>query len=402
MRVTRDVISEKRKRKQTTILLTGGTGFLGSHLAVELLKRGYPVIMVCRPTSRMSALQRVERLLEWFELNKDITSQPEVIEGDLTQPNLGLSDSHYTYLLEAVDEIVHCAGSTSFSERKRDEVERGNLKALEHVLRLAVKSGCSYFHHVSTAYVAGKSTGICEERLVETERFNNVYEETKYRAELRVSQVCGKEGIRVNIYRPSIVYGNSKTGRSLTFNALYYPIKVLLFLKDLYERDIREDGGKKADKMGIRVGNDGSLYLPIRIEENKEGRIDLIPVDYFTDSFMTLMHACLDSGIFHIVADRRPTLDEILRYTKDCFSFKGITTVCKEDFDGTPKNALEILYDSYLHTYHPYIRDTRTFSGQKTKSILQWRHVGCPDFTFSVFSRCMNYAVAVDWGKKLR
>jgi thioester reductase-like protein len=90
--------------------------------------------------------------------------------------------------------------------------------------------------------VAGKTTGVCEEALVEAEQFNNVYEEPKHQAEMRVSRLCEKEGIRVNIYRPSIVYGSSKTGRSLKFNGLYYLIKALLFLKDVYEKDIRKNG----------------------------------------------------------------------------------------------------------------------------------------------------------------
>jgi nucleoside-diphosphate-sugar epimerase len=401
MRATRDLISDRRRSRQVTILLTGGTGFLGSHLAVEFIKRGYPVVLVCRTNRHASASQRVDRLLEWFGLARDTISHLEIIEGDLAEPNLGLSTSHYTYLLEAVDEIVHCAGNTSFSERKRGEVEKDNLKALEYVLKLAADGRCSYFHHVSTAYVAGKRSGVCEEALVETERFNNVYEETKNRAEHLVSEVCGEKGIRMNIYRPSIVYGNSKTGRSLAFNALYYPIKALLFLKDLYKKDIQQQGGEKADKMGIRAGNDGSLYMPIRIEEKKAGRIDLIPIDYFVESFMTLMEGCPDSAIFHIVAHRPSSLEEILHYTRDLFFIKGIATVGREELERAPKNALEMLYDGYLQTYHPYIRDTRTFSNERAESILKKRHIRCPDFTFSVFSRCMKYAVEVDWGRKL-
>jgi hypothetical protein len=153
--------------------------------------------------------------------------------------------------------------------------------------------------------------------------------------------------------------------------------------------------------MGIRAGNDGSLYMPIRIEEKKAGRIDLIPIDYFVESFMTLMEGCPDSAIFHIVAHRPSSLEEILHYTRDLFFIKGIATVGREELERAPKNALEMLYDGYLQTYHPYIRDTRTFSNERAESILKKRHIRCPDFTFSVFSRCMKYAVEVDWGRKL-
>ena len=118
--------------------------------------------------------------------------------------------------------------------------------------------------------------------MVETEQFNNIYEETKYRAERYVSEICREEGIRINIYRPSIVYGHSRNGKSIRFNALYYPVKTLLFLREIYERDIQERGGKQADKMGVRAGDGTSMYLPIRVEKKEGGGINLIPCLLYT------------------------------------------------------------------------------------------------------------------------
>lgn len=400
-RVSKHAIAEKRRKKRNNILLTGGTGFLGSHIAMELLRREYPVLLLCRPSRDLTALQRVEQLLAWFEVSTSEISNLEVIEGAIDRPQLGLSDSQYSHLLEYVDEVVHCAANTSFAKRKKEEVETGNVKALHNVVDLAVRSKCYYFHQVSTAYVAGKRTGRCEEELVKTKQFTNIYEETKYRAERYVSKICRKEGIRLNIYRPSIVYGHSRNGKSIRFNALYYPMKMLLFLREIYERDIKERGGKQADKMGIRVGNGNSMYLPIRVEKKESGGINLIPVDYFVESFVAIMEECLDGGVFHIVSRRPKKLDDLIEYTKRLFNISGITAASKEDFDKVPKNALEILFDSYLDTYHPYLRDTRIFSNEKAESILHKKNINCPDLNFTVFAKCMGYAVEVEWGKKL-
>ena len=41
MKISRQALIEKRKNKECVFLVTGGTGFIGSHTAVELLKRGF-------------------------------------------------------------------------------------------------------------------------------------------------------------------------------------------------------------------------------------------------------------------------------------------------------------------------------------------------------------------------
>jgi hypothetical protein len=216
------------------------------------------------------------------------------------------------------------------------------------------------------------------------------------------SERCGREGIRLSIYRPSIVYGNSKTGRTIRFNAVYHPIKTLLFLKNLYEADIRQEGGKRALEMGVKLTDDGSLYLPIRVEVAANGGLNLIPINYFAEAFTVLMEECLDGGIFHIVNQRPKRIEDLIDYTKMLFKIDGVVPCLTAAFDGKPKNALEILFDNYLEVYVPYMRDTRVFDNQKAQSILSKRDMVCPDFDFEVFSRCMNYAVECGWGSAHR
>jgi nucleoside-diphosphate-sugar epimerase len=404
MKISRQALVEKRNNKECVFLVTGATGFLGSHIAVELLKKGYPVIMLCRPGKNITAKQRVDRLLNWFQMKgKEELSRLEVVEGFIDQPNLGLTGQQYTYLSKTVAEIVPWAANTAFSEKKREEVETANVKDLENLLKLAAKanSKCYYFHHISTAYVAGKRTGNCEETLIETKEFHNVYEETKYRAERYVWENFPEQGIRVNIYRPSIVYGNSETGRSIRFNALYYPIKMALFLRNTYERDIKERGGEKARQMGVRMEDDGIIYLPIRMEGKEGGMLNLIPINYFTDAFIAIMEECLEGDIFHIVSNEPKTLENIILYSRELLKIRGVKSVDKKNFEKEPANALEILFNGYLEMYQPYIQDIRRFDNRKAVAILEKRNITCPVFDFDVFSKCMNYAIAVDWGKKL-
>ena len=400
MKISEQELIRKRDNKENVFLITGGTGFIGSHTAVALLERGYRVIMLCRPNKKFSAQERVNRLLEWFQMTgRKELSRLEVVEGFIDRPNFGLTEKKYLYLSGIVDEIVHCAAVTSFSEKKREVLETANIKNLEHLLKLAisVNSKCYYFHHISTVYAAGKQIGTFDETLVDTKTFHNVYEETKYRGEKYVSEIFPKEGIRVNIYRSSIVYGNSETGRSSKFNAVYYPVKMALFLKDTYMKDVTQRGGRKAGQMGVRVEADGTVYLPIRMENKTGGSMNLIPINYFTDSLIALLEESLESTIFHIVNNHPKTLDDIINYFRKLFKIDGFRSATMEDFKETPPNALEILYNNYLKMYGPYIRDTRRFSNRKAQSILEKRGIKCPEFDFNVFSRCMNYAVAANW-----
>jgi len=132
--------------------------------------------------------------MEWHGLDAAERSRLAVAEGSIDLPRLGLSSADYEALLDTVSEIIHCASDTSFSERKREAVERTNCHGMLPVLDLALKGRCVYFHYVSTAYAAGKRAGICEEDLVENDAFTNVYEETKYRAERIAFEPAARRG----------------------------------------------------------------------------------------------------------------------------------------------------------------------------------------------------------------
>ncbi len=400
MRNGSDEILRRRKEGRAIFFLTGGTGFLGSHLAVELLKRKYRVILLARHLKGLSARKRVDQVLDGLGLPAADRRDLQVIEGSLPAPRFGLPEDDFLKLSREVDEIIHCASDTSFMERKRAEVEGVNIGGMKNVLDLAVPGGCYFFHYLSTAYAAGRRTGMCREELSENDVFTNVYEETKYRAERMASDRCRLDGIRLSIYRPSVVCGDAETGRATVFNGFYYPLKTVLFLKNLYGRDIRERGGERAREMGVKYAEDGSLHLPIRMEVANGGGVNLIPVDYFARAFMALFEGCLDGGIFHIVNPRLTKIEDLIEYTKRIFQIDGIEACRAESFHRKSRNVLEILFESYLKVYGPYIRDTRIFDDRKAQVFLAKEEIICPDFDFELFSRCAKYAVTCGWGKK--
>lgn len=403
MRIDARSLRKIRAKKSGRILVTGATGFLGSHIAVALLTSGYRVAVLARPSKTLSARERILRLAGWFGLDEAAAGSIEVIEGDILDPGwartaLGTAVGPGA---GAVDEIVHCASSTSFFERKRAEVEATNITGLENVLDYAARAGCRFFHHISTAYVAGRSTGRFREDWVETGPFTNVYEETKARGEISARDRCRAAGIRLNVYRPAIVYGDSRTGRTLRFNALYYPVKAAVFLRDIYLADIRERGGQKAADLGIRLTEGGGLAMPIRIEVGAEGGINLVPIDHCVRAFMAIFEAGLEGGIYHI-ANARPTkIEALVGYSKRYFGIEEIEACGPEAFAGRPKNALELLFDSYIEPFRPYMEDGRTFDDTNAAPLLGKRGHICPELDYGIFSRCMDFAVETNWGARL-
>lgn len=389
------------EREARSVFLTGGTGFLGSHLTVALLKKGHRVSLLARSRKQQTAGDRVRVLLDWFDLPGDHRRRLRIIEGDITMPGLGVAPAVLSEVLQQTDEIVHCASSTAFSERKRAELERVNLFGLSQVLECARSSAARLFHHVSTAFVAGRVSGRCPEEPATPRGFHNPYEETKCRGEQMAIDACREMHLPLSIYRPSIVYGDSRTGRSLLFNALYHPVRTALFIKGLYEKDILERGGRKADEMGVRMEPDGTLSLPLRIEAVPEGGINLIPVDYFTDAFLGIMDAAPDGGIFHIVDQGVTRVEQLIDYTCRLFRVAGIRACEPEAFAAAPRNAIEMLFDRYVEPYVPYMSDRRRFQRVRSAPLIERNGTRCPQFDYDMFARCMSFAVASDWHSPL-
>lgn len=142
-------------------LLTGATGLLGNYLLRDLLLRDVPVAVVVRPNRKQTARQRIESALcAWDnELGKTL-SRPVVMEGDISQPDLGLDAVDVRWAAEHCSAVIHNAASLTFHSTSREgEPWKSNIEGTRNVLEFARNAGIRKFHHVSTAYVAGLRQG---------------------------------------------------------------------------------------------------------------------------------------------------------------------------------------------------------------------------------------------------
>jgi thioester reductase-like protein len=251
------------------VMLTGATGFVGQELLGRLLDRGdrHVHALVRGDDDRGAAARLPEhaRLSVWA--------------ADIERPGLGLDAARADALAERVSTVIHCAASVSFS-LGLEESRRVNVAGTRRMAELAERcagrgDGLERFSYVSTAYVAGAHRGAFSEDCLDVgQSFRNPYERSKFEAELLLRERAS--GLPLQVLRPSIVVGDSRTGWTSSFNVLYPPLKAF--------------------------ARGAIPALPAR----RESPVDVVPVDYVADSVERLAREGPD-GTFHLVAGRNAT-----------------------------------------------------------------------------------------------
>jgi nucleoside-diphosphate-sugar epimerase len=376
-------------------LVTGATGFLGSHLMAALVRRGERVVALGRCSQGNSLTERVTRQLAWFGL-ADRADLVTALEADLLKPQLGLKPACYRALCSQSPCIVHLASDTRFARNNRENSLATNVHSLEQMIEFAGAGRAPFFHYVSTAYVAQAGSQPCLEEPVRHACFANVYEETKAQAESEVMRLCSSHGVPYTILRPSIVYGDAATGRSNSFTALYHHVKALQLIKGIYLADIENQGGAKARASGIRLGADGILELPIRIYLAHQGFVNLIPIDYFVAAALAVIERPRSGGVYHLTSGTPSTMKELAEYCERFLKVRGIEICYGEPPAGYRPNPAESLFNKMIEPYRPYLCDIRVFDRSNLDAAAPGHHP--PRLSYPIFERCMQYAVSVDWG----
>ena len=385
-------------KSKSTIALTGATGFLGSHLMASLLSKGYNVVVFGRPAKNETLMERITRLLQWFGV-ENRSDQVLCVDADLSCDHLGIENGEYLRLSSAVGSVIHCASDTSFSESKREKVMAANINNLKGIMEFSKKANVSFFHYISTAYVAGTGAINCKEILSSSKTFTNVYEESKAAAENIISEFCEKNSINLSIIRPSIVYGDSHSGKSLKFNALYFPVRSAQSIRDIYLNDINNNGGLKSAKNGVYIDKEGYLFLPLRIYLPREGDLNIIPVDYFVSATINIIENCSRSGIYHLTNNFPTTMKIIAEYYGKLMKVRGIEIKYGNPPADVERNPAEELFDRFIEPYRPYLSDNRVFD--RTNATLATGNLNPPQFTWEIFKTCMEYAIKVNWGASI-
>ncbi|MDP1744982.1 MAG: NAD-dependent epimerase/dehydratase family protein [Bacteroidota bacterium] len=183
------------------ILVTGGTGLVGSHLLFDLCKSGEQVRALKRCNSNIAVVKKV---FSYYAVNADeLLKNIEWVDADL----LDLYS-----LMEAMDgiaEVYHCAAMVSFEQKNEAEMMKINVEGTANMVNAALEKGIKKFCHVSSIATLGRAEHgelSTEETFWKTSPDHSNYANSKYAAEREVWR-ASEEGLDVVIVNPALIIG---------------------------------------------------------------------------------------------------------------------------------------------------------------------------------------------------
>lgn len=181
------------------ILVTGGTGALGSTLTRRLVSAGSEVRIYRRQTSSLDLLE-------------GIAGSVRHAIGDVTDP-VALEDA-----MTGVEEVYHAAAHIGFGGRREREILfRVNVDGTAAVVNAALRAGVRRFVHTSSMAAFGRPDRpeglIDEESEWQRSRVNSTYAYTKYLSELEVRRGIA-EGLDAVIVNPALIFGAGRAGEN--------------------------------------------------------------------------------------------------------------------------------------------------------------------------------------------
>ena len=202
------------------ILVTGGTGLVGSHLLYSLCKKEL-VRVIKRPSSDTSNVKKV--FSYYSKTPEKLLENIEWVDGDVTDI-YSLTDA-----MEGVNQVYHCAAMVSFEAGAARRMNKINVKGTENMVNAALHKGVKKICHVSSiATIGNASEGeyANEESSWKSSPENSNYAVSKYGAEREVWRAAN-EGLDVIIINPALILGpgNWQKSSSNIFSKSYKGIK---------------------------------------------------------------------------------------------------------------------------------------------------------------------------------
>ncbi|RDY60241.1 NAD-dependent epimerase/dehydratase family protein [Flagellimonas nanhaiensis] len=198
------------------ILVTGGTGLIGSHLLFHLTSNGKEV----RATFRSEdSIEKVEKIFGYY------TDSPGTLFEKVSWVQADITDvESMSTLFDEVDQVYHVAALISFDPKDYKSLVRVNTEGTSNVVNLCLKHRVKKLCHVSSIAAIGPS--LQNEMATEENEWSDIkvsgYGLTKHDAELEVWR-GSQEGLSVVIVNPGVVIGpgfwKSGSGSFFTYAA---------------------------------------------------------------------------------------------------------------------------------------------------------------------------------------
>lgn len=371
-----------KKNRIKTVLLTGGTGFLGAHILDALMKCGIEKVF-CLVRNEKARLLKCLQYYFGNEYDDEIDKRIIPVVGDLEKQSIA------NCLPEYVDCIIHSAASVKHYGPWQ-YFKSANVDATQHIIDYARKIN-SRLIYISTISVSGNSMAdqfdgyISEEEkhfyessLYIGQSLHNVYVRSKFEAEALVLDAMQK-GLRANIIR----MGNLTNRKSdLRFQPNYEDNAFLKRIKAVLE-------------LGCFPDYMTSLYL------------EFSPVDAAARAIITLMQYMNDRyTIFHVNSNKEVFLERMLEYLK--LAGREITILSDKEFvehiRRTVNSRQDYIFEAlsndldenYRLQYDSNIRINNDFTIQYLKDLgFEW-----PDIDYAYVKGYLDYFEQIGYFRK--
>lgn len=285
-------IDEIEYQTYDNILLTGGTGFLGSHLADKILHNTQSnLYFLIRGKNIEDCRERITNIWQKYKLDDNLKKYADrifIVTGDVSQNKLGMNPIEYNKLAQCIDVILHSAAVVSHIETW-EKYQRINIDGTKNLLKFSTYLKKKDFNFISTI-----ATEITQDRLVSMDIFKEkslvnaksdvLYVQSKIECE-RMVEEHRKKGFNVKIFRMGFLVENYSNG--------------------LFQLNANENG----------FFNIMSLLCEMKaFPLVKNNIIDLTFVDDAADAVIKLMHIKDNGYIYHIINDKISLADLALKF----------------------------------------------------------------------------------------
>ena len=259
------------------VLVTGGTGLVGSHLLYQLTRQRNDIVAIHR---RSSDLQLVKRIFGYY------TDTADALFAKITWKEADITDitSLQEVFLDSFKLVYHCAAMISFDSKDYYELRKVNIKGTANLVNLSLENEVEKFCFVSSIATLDELPGqkfITEGNEWNAELKHHGYAITKYGAEMEVWR-ASQEGLDVIIVNPGVILGPGLWNTA-------------------------------AGKLFSSVANEFKYYT--------EGITGFVGIEDVIKSMLLLMKSTIKNERFILVSENLPFRD-VLDQIADCFAVK--------------------------------------------------------------------------------
>jgi nucleoside-diphosphate-sugar epimerase len=300
------------------ILLTGGTGFLGSYLIPRLLKDNHQILVLVRKnTFETGGWERLVKNLEETlpeSLWANISNVSPLI-GDLSLSEILEDSSSYASLKNfQVDTVLHAAALYDLQGNEH-QAYLNNVVGTQNLLSFIEReqlTSVKSFHFISSVAVSGDYFGtFYEDELDRHQKFANPYSKTKFISESCVRQVKFSKNFNIikRIYRLGILVGDSQTGKFNKVDGPYYFLNILKRIMAKYSYP-----ASKMKKLGI----------PFLFPYAKSSLLPLLPIDEAARALSEMIsnpkNIEQDLKSYHVIAPESLLIEDLIVQSLQAFN----------------------------------------------------------------------------------